>query len=263
MGTRMLLLLFVGGILALCAEQSTLSAQIYCETFSSSTAGWTNSGQLAMAYSNGALMGRFAAQFIPVPDTGALRATNTSSGGAFVGDYAGADIWLIGFSFMAADIVPSSCAIRLFGATNSFFRSFKSFVVQTGVWYRFAFPVTSAADGGWIGGSEEAFRSMITNVFGVQIELLRNNTNFQRYFVDDVFLDRVPEGFAGLGLPVPISWTYLQSNRLYYVQACAELTNEWQIVDSWVATNRTHTWWDPDSTNLAQRFYRLSTPVGY
>jgi hypothetical protein len=251
------------GVVALFVAQHAKGAGIYRETFSEGMAGWTNSGQLSVAYSNGALVGRFAAQAIPAPDTGALRATNTSSGGAFVGNYRDAGIWLIGLSFMAADIIPSSCALRLVGVTNSFFRSFKSYIVQTGVWYRFAFPVTSVAEGGWVGGSEALFQSVITNVLGVQIELLRNGTEAQRYFVDDVFLDRVPEGFIEATSHVPITWSYLQSNRLYYVQTCAHLTDEWETADSWVATNRTHTWTDAAATNFMQRFYRLSTPQGY
>lgn len=248
-------------LLALLHAVRAYGAHWTTETFSADSAGWVGSGLLAVAYTNGMLVGRFAQQSIPMPDTGAFLATNVSSGGAFVGNYVEGDIWLIGFSFMAADVLPSSCALRWYGATNSFFRGVSAYMTQTGVWYRFAFPLTSKTSGGWVGGSEESFIAALTNVVGVQVELLRNGTGLQRYYLDDVFLDRLPAG--SIDISMETTWAYLRSNGVYTVYAAPEPGAEWEAIATWSATNRMHSWKDPAATNWAQRVYRLAMPFSY
>lgn len=236
---------------SLCAR----GAGVHTETFSSGRMGWTNTGTWVTAGTNNALRGQFGSQSIPSPESGSWAATNTSSGGAFVGDYDAAGIRLVGFSFMAQDVLPSSALIRWHGPSGSFFRSFLPYVTATGAWCRVAFSLADKAAGGWVGGTEEAFQTGLTNVQWVEIQVTRAGTAAQRYFLDEVFLDGLPEGTRiRFG---EVSWTPLRTNVAYGVEVAEDPGGAWTEADSFSATNREQVWLDAEATNEERRVYRL------
>ena len=234
------------------------AAEIHLESFAADSAGWTNSGALTVGATNGFLLGRFAAQTIPAPGTGAFVATNGSSGGAFVGDYPAAGIQLIGFAFMAQDVLPSSAILRWHGPTSSYFRSFAASILQTGVWYRLAFPMESRAAGRWQGGGEELFALDRADVKSVEIQVSRSGTTAQRYGVDDVFVDVLPTGSIGpAASDVHLFWTALQAGTVYAVETAAQPGGPWTETARLAATDRVQEWSDPDASAASNRLYRL------
>lgn len=244
----------VGLALALTAAGAQ-AASIKTESFTGGRMGWTNTGTWVTAGTNNALRGQFGPQGIPIPENGGWVATNTSSGAAFVGDYTAAGIQLIGFSFKAENVLPSSALIRWYGPTSSYFRSFTSHVLATGVWYRLAFALTDKETSGWVGGGSEGFALGLTNVQWIEIQVSRSATNVQRYLVDDVFVDGLPEGVSlALGQVV---WSTLRTNVGYTVEAAEDPKGTWAEAGSFSATNRTQSWVDPEATNEGRRVYRL------
>ena len=235
------------------------AASAHVETFSSGTAGWSQAGSLQLAATNQSLRGLFVAQGVPMPEIGSFVATNVSSGGAFTGDYDAAGIRLIGFSFMAQNVLPSAALLRWQGPTSSFFRSFASVVTTTGVWYRFAFSLASKDAGKWVGGSDIAFAESMLAVQGLEIQLTRAGMAAQRYYVDDVFVDALPWGSVGTASPtggLPVVWSSLRPNVAYVVQTAEQPSNSWNYAGNFVATNTTQAWPDFTATNH-QRVYRL------
>ncbi len=237
---------------SLCAR----GAGVHTETFSGGRMGWTNVGSWVTAGTNNALRGQFGSQTFPVPETGSFVATNASSGGAFTGDYGAAGIQLIGFEFMAQDVLPSSALIRWHGASASYFRSFLSYVTETGVWYRLAVTLSDKDAGGWVGGTEEAFQAGLTNVQWVEISITRSGTAAQRYYMDEVFVDGLPEGTRiRFG---EATWSPLRTNVAYAVEAAADPKGPWAEAGSFSATNRAQEWRDEGATNEERRVYRLN-----
>ena len=231
------------------------AAAAHTETFASSVAGWTNAGSLQLGVTNQTLRGFFAAQGVPMPETGSYVATNTSSSGAFTGDYDAAGIRLIGFSFMAQDVLPSAALLRWQTSTSSFFRSFASHVATTGVWYRLAFSLTSKEAGNWVGGSSPAFNEGLQAVKGLEIQLTRAGMAAQRYYVDDVFVDSLPLGMVDSTGGMQVRWSSLRTNVAYVVEAADDPRAQWDAIDGFVATETTQLW--PDLTATNRRVYRL------
>lgn len=234
------------------------AAFVHEETFAGGQSGWTNSGSLTTGATNGLLRGRFAAQTIPTPGTGAFVAANGSSAGAFIGDYHAAGIHLVGFSFMAQDVLPSAALLRWQGPTSSYFRSFAAYVVATGVWYRLAFSLESKEAGGWTGGGEEAFRADLADVQRIEIQLSRSGMAAQRFQIDDVFVDELPAGLiAPAADGVHILWSALQPGATYAVDVAGQPTKPWIETGLFAATNRVQEWIDPDADSAEGRIYRL------
>ncbi len=234
------------------------AAAAHTETFASDVAGWTNAGSLQLGVTNQTLRGLFAAQGVPIPESGSFVATNLSSSGAFTGDYDAAGIRLIGFSFMAQNTLPSAALLRWQGPTSSFFRSFAATVATTGVWYHFAFTLANKDAGKWAGGSTAAFDESLRAVQGLEIQLTRAGMAAQRYYVDDVFVDALPWGSVGTASPtggMPVVWSSLRTNVAYVVQAADQPSSSWHDAGTFVATTSTQSWLDFTATN--RRVYRL------
>lgn len=244
-------------LLMLVSHRIGWAAAIHTETFASGTAGWTKAGTWQIVATNQALQGTFTKQPVPFPETGAFVATSLASGGAFTGDYDTAGIQLVGFSFMAQDVVPSAALLRWSNPTSSFFRSFASAVTQTGVWYRFAFSLRSKDAGQWVGGTAAAFNDGLLDVKTLEIQLTRAGMAAQRYHIDDVFTDTLPVGALAGMKPLRVNWSSLRSTVGYVVEAADDPNSSWNMIDSFVATDSTHTWHDGTVTNVNQRIYRL------
>lgn len=241
-----------------CLFPCAFAASTHTATFSSGAEGWTNSGSLQIAAASQALRGHFSAQGFPIPETGSLVATNTSSGGAFTGDYPDAGISLIGFSFMAEDVLPSTALLRWHGPTSSFFRSFAADVTTTGVWYQFAFSLRSKNAGSWVGGSSSQFDDSLLDVGWLEIQLTRSGMAVQRYYVDDVFVDGLPTGWVlSTTGGMQVLWSSLRTNVAYTVESADEPTTSWDEAGNFVAINETHIWSDVEATNNHRQVYRL------
>lgn len=239
------------------ASPCAWAATVHTETFAGGLAGWTNAGAMPLAISNQALRGRFAAQGIPVPETGTFVATNTSSGGAFTGDYNAAEIQLIGFSFMAQNTVPSTALLRWLGPTSSYFQSFGSHVVATGVWYKMAFSLAAGAAGQWSGGAADEFADALADVRGLEIHVTRAGMDAQNYFIDDVFLDALPVGNPNTTDGKQVAWSQLRSNVVYVVESAETAAGPWEYLDEFMAVGRSLVWQDGTSSNINRRVYRL------
>jgi hypothetical protein len=165
-------------------------AQVYNETFNSGSAGWTNRGPALFTAADGAIRIDFPIQSVPTPDFGALVASNTASSGFFVGDYPAANIKWVGFRFRADQVLPSALTIRWIGGTSSYFRGFTSLVTETGVWYSCAVSLAGIEEGDWIGNTNEnVFQNGLQSVRQLEVQVLRNGTEWQSYYVDDFFID--------------------------------------------------------------------------
>ncbi len=250
---------FVLAVAGLILAVSAPAATLHTESFDTGEAGWTGTNRLVVESTDGVLLGRFPDQSVPMPESGSFLATATASAGAFVGDYTGGGIQLIGFSFLAEDVPPSSALLRWSSSTSSFFRSFASYVAETGVWHRIAISLHSRDAGQWVGGTTPAFEDSLRDVQRVEIQLARAGMAAQRYRIDDVFIDVLPAG-AGITGDGTLMWSRLRTNVAYVVQAAVDPTQAWEDVDAFVATDRMQAWVDPASTNERQKVYRLMTP---
>ena len=230
-------------------------AAAHTETFASGGAGWTHAGSLQLGVTNQTLRGLFAAQGVPMPESGSFVATNVSSGGAFTGDYDAAGIRLIGFSFMAQNTLPSAALLRWQGPTSSFFRSFAAMVATTGVWYHFAFTLANKDAGKWVGGSAQTFDEGLQAVQGLEIQLTRAGMAAQRYYVDDVYVDSLPSGAVDSTGGMPVQWSSLRTNVASVVEAADHPLAPWHALGGFVATATTQSW--PDLTATNRRVYRL------
>lgn len=235
------------------------AASRYTETFDSGAAGWSHAGSLAVTGEESGLRGQFAAQGFPFPESGSFVATNTASNGAFNGDYSAAGIQLIGFSFLAQDVLPSAALVRWSGPESSFFRSFADAIAQTGVWYRIAFSLQSQAAGRWVGGMEPAFEESLRDVRSLEIQITRAGMTAQRYRLEDVFVDALPAGTEVFG-DGAVVWSRLRADQAYVVEAVGDPTQAWEAVEGFAASNSTRIWLDPAPTHAPRRFYRLRFP---
>ena len=246
-----------GTIMAMCYWPFAWAAAVYTETYSDGLAGWTNVGSVQLTTTNHALRERFAAQSIPVPETGSFVATNTSSAGAFTGDYVAAGVQLIGFSFMAKEVLPSSALVRWIGPTSSYFQSFSSYVVATGIWYKMAFSLANGAAGQWSGGAVEGYADALLDVRGLEIQVTRAGMGAQSYYIDDVFTDALPVGSPNAADGKQVAWSQLRSNVVYVVESAETAVGPWEFLDDFIATGRSQIWQDEASSNITRRVYRL------
>lgn len=193
--------------------QCASAAVFYTETFSGTLSGWTDRdpGEMSVSYQSGfgnpagSAQGSFGTQVFPVPQTDAFRINSGSSGGNFVGNY-----WAIApgftgfrFDFYATNVLPSALSIRFSDGTNIFTGALSWQVLSTGSWYTVRVPLEY--DNGhvvWFGGTAAQFSNALSAVSFIDIEITRNGTGSQRYFVDNFSLvDEmlfVPEPTSGL-----------------------------------------------------------------
>ena len=192
--------LFVGAVLAASA------ASLYTEDFDPNNNGWVGRDSVATVNNNGGVGNpaasaqmNFALQGSPTPQTDAFYADGTASGGAFTGDYF-TDVptftsWV--FDFYADDVLPSDLLVRFGDGVNTFFRSVSSQVTSIDNWHQVTVSLSYA---GWFGGTITDFNNALAAVSFVDVQVTRNGTGSQNYFLDNF---QLLGGGGGGGSVVP------------------------------------------------------------
>lgn len=231
------------GILLALLPLHVFAASLATETFFDSTGGWQDRDAGKMSVTNalgggnpgGCMRGVFQFQMIPFPEDDAFIATGRLASANFIGDYESVDAWLLGFDFMASNIVPSDVQVRIHSGSNTIVKTFTTNAISTTkTWYSFKISLLSAELGGW-SGDTHVFSSILTNVTRVEFRITRNGENAQFYYVDNVFLDRVPDA-------VDISsanmiWLHMRNGAHYRFEATTNLNqSNWDLIDSFTAT---------------------------
>ena len=249
-----LLVFALGGIVARGADP-------FSEDFSTNDGGWRAVGMSGLSWTNQGLKGSFAAQGVPAPETGTFAAPTSAVPGHYVGDYPAARLGLVGFSFYAKQVKPSSMLLRLRNDSLVFFRDLDPSLIATGRWQHFAISLQTAGAGGWNGGTEAQFRQLVSNVARLELSVARSGTGAQEYLLDDFFvlplheavaMDRVSEQLLDM------QFSDLRSNVPYRVEAADELTGIWTQVGAWAPAGSTFTWTGTNADGVG-RAYRLVT----
>ena len=180
------------------------------ETFTGASNGWTDrdAGEMEVAYAGsvgnpaGSLGGTFADQGgFGFPEDDAFRATAAASSGAFTGNYwatvPGFTSWR--FDFLAADILPSALTVSFSDGVNTFTRGILDQVTLLGQWNQILVPLVSFS--GWLGASDAAFTSALGAVTQVDINVDRNGSGAQAFYVDNMRISNAavaPEPTTGM-----------------------------------------------------------------
>jgi len=244
----------------------TLAASLYTETFSDgNTAGWKNqpfgemfvTNVLAGGNPGGALVGTFFAEepFPPFDDV--FVATGLSQTANFVGDYTEVDAWVLGFDFLAANVAPSKLDVRLFAGTGTnqlvVLYTVGNTNTPVGVWRSYKLPLLAASLGDWKGDTNW-FSNILTNITKVEFQVTRSDTNAQSYYLDNIFLDRVPE--AVLMTDTNQLWLHMRNGAEYRYQAANELpAGSWTDLATFTASNAVYSVTVPATNDW--RFYRM------
>lgn len=259
-GNRGTLLLVA--LLGLVVQTRASAAVRTNESFSSGMSSWRGGGSLVVtSLVSGMLRGQFASQTIPTPDSGSFVCTNISSGGSFTGNYAAAQIGLIGFSFMAQQVLPSEFVVRLYGPSGSFFRSLTNRLTSVGVWHHFLISLQDREQGGWNGGDEEAFQTALSDVRWLQIYVQRNGEQLQQFFLDDVFLASAPRAAAHNAeneTTLQITWNNLLTGVVYRVESTPQDFGSWTVEAAFTASSASVISSIPVNTNIPASSFRLS-----
>jgi hypothetical protein len=148
----------------------------------------------------GSLHGSFADQGAPFAETDAMRVNGTSSGGAFAGNYYttysgfAPDSATFSFSFYSDDVLPSDLRIRIGSGADLFSRSILSQATVLNGWQTISI---NLAYSGWLGGTEATYSNIFTAISFVDIQITRNGTSAQNFYLDNFSLngnDPVPPG---------------------------------------------------------------------
>lgn len=214
-------------LITMLTASAAFGAVVYTENFTGGANGWgdRDSGEMTVSHqasvgvpASAAMQGSFASQGVNIPQTDAFR---ISSGADFVGNYTtkGNGLTQIQFDLYADDIVPSDLFIRLIDGSNTFSYQFNlgSFAINT--WTTFSINLTWSA--GWSGLSEGAFNTALTSVDALEIQLTRNNTGAQLYYLDNITTLDTDLGGGGGGSAVPEPGTgllFLGFATLLYVR---------------------------------------------
>ncbi len=145
---------------------------------------------------SGAMQGVFDAQlFFPIPQTDSFV---IDSGANFLGSYAG----LTGFTFdlFADTVLPSDLAIRLWSGGDVFFYAMSLNAMPLNDWTTFTVPLNYAS--GWQADGEVAFNQALANVTQVEVQLTRNGTSEQYFYLDNFGTLNTPFE-AGSAVPEP------------------------------------------------------------
>lgn len=164
----------------------------YVETFGGTSASeWGGRGSASVQTNGGMLEACFEQQtMVPMPETGAMVATNTASGGAFSGNYTAAGLDEIGFRFLAADVKPSGAILRIFGRERAYVKALDLSELTTGEWKPYRVSLEGLAEGGWNGGgaTEAEFQEDLRDVQWLEVQVTRRGAEAQRYCLDDFSL---------------------------------------------------------------------------
>jgi hypothetical protein len=234
----------------------------YSEPFNSSLSGWTNNGAVAWTAGSAAVSATFPVFAGPV--SAVLMAGAGASGGALVGDFDAAGILLMGFSFRADHIKPSSLLLQWRCGTNAVFRELKDLILVTGAWHRLVFSLASPAAGGWVTSLDDAaFVDMQTNVTSISVLVEGQSlSSTVRYWLDDFFIagaqsaSRLQATTNGYG---DLTWVDVQSNFTYRLEFAAEPGGVWSNMGLTTATS-SNLVSNVALSNALQGVYRLVLP---
>lgn len=190
------------------------AAVVYLEDFSSGANGWgdRDSGKIAVSHelsvgspAHAAMQGEFASQGFPIPQTDAF---SISSGVNFVGDYTsyGNGLTQIAFDLYSENLLPSDLFIRLISGANTFTYQFNLSGSPVDSWNTYSVNLTWGS--GWSGIGQAAFNSALTSVSALEIQLTRNGTGAQAYYLGNIQtldgdLPPGPGGGGGDAVPEP------------------------------------------------------------
>lgn len=267
MGRGILRYMAAASLAAACS--SAMAASIYTESFNVAPEGWQDrdAGKMAVSWQSsgghpgGCLRGSFSKQAYPLPQNDGFTATGTLASAAFTGDYRAAGIWLVGFDFMAADAIPAVAEVRLYSGNSYASRFFHTAVTSTGVWHSFRFPLYAAQADGWIVPSP-GLTQVMSNISRVEFVINRANDAAQAVYVDNIFVDALPES-DGLsiapGQGPRMVWQNVRAGDVYRIEATAELAPpQWQVI--MVATAQTAVIEMDFDQNEQHQFFRLVAP---
>ena len=196
-------------IVLLGAVHAAPAAVVYTELFTAGANGWgdRDAGEMSVSHqasvgspASAAMQGQFSASVLPMTD-----AFRIASGSDFVGNYTtyGNGLTSIAFDLYADNVVPSDLFLRLVDGSNiySYQLSLGSFSVDT--WTTFSVELDYTY--GWLGpGGATGFNTALTSVDALEIQLTRNGSSSQLYYLDNVqTLDDPLSGGGGDGSAVP------------------------------------------------------------
>lgn len=179
-------------IFCIFAAWTARAAVVYVEDFSSGANGWgdRDPGEMTVTHESSvgspaysAMQGSFSAQGFPIPQTDAFR---IDGGGNFVGNYnaIGNGLTQISFDLYAEDILPSDLFIRLISGGDVFSFQFNLSGVSVDSWRTYT--VNLDWSYGWNGLSQAAFNSALSSVSALEIELTRNSSGSQLYYLTNL-----------------------------------------------------------------------------
>ena len=225
------------------------AGELPTETFSHANAGWQDRDPGKMIVSQltsggnpgGCLRLVFPAQSVAFPDTDAAVATGQMASAQFTGDYLGAEAMMLGFDFKADHVLPSSLWIKLYSSSNVIYRDVTSHLNVLNAWQPIRVSILSSDLGGWL-GDVDAFFDVVRDVVRVEFQLTRQSEITQMYYLDNIFLDRLPEA-----TPVApdedgawgLTWRNLRVGDAYRVEAAGDLASPvWRSLGSFTAADQ-------------------------
>ena len=172
-------------------------AVLYQEEFNVNAAGWgdRDAGEMAVSYdgTNDRMAGSFGASFLSMSD-----AFRISTGANFMGNYVTPGLTQISFDLLAANILPSDLFIRIFSGTELFTYQFNPVSLSD------TYVVNLVWNAGWNGENEAAFNAALTSVTALEIQIARNGSGAQSYYLDNVqTLNTVLGGGGDSAIPEP------------------------------------------------------------
>ncbi len=229
---------------------STHAAQLYTEKFDDSLAGWTYSGSnsnLTLAHSptngvngSGAMSIAFGGLPFgqpPTPVDDYILAEGLGSTGNFTGNYVAADAYILGFDFFASNTNPAIFRVWLRSSTNALFLNLTTQVPTANQWYALRRVLPLNAIGNWVDVTAQR-ESVITHVTSLEFSVRQNGGAAQTYYIDNIFLDRLPASTSVD--PSTVTWSYLRTGEVYQVDIATNLAISpvvWTPLTNFIATN--------------------------
>lgn len=187
---------------------SSHAAVMVVEDFQSDPNWLSRDGEMAVAWNDsvgnlaGSLQGFFSDQIVPFPEIDAFHVDYSVSGGPWVGDFYSLypSNTQLTFDFMASDILPASLVIQISDGVNTFIRNLLPQVGGLGGFNSITIPL--AYDASWLGGSALQFSNVLGSVSFIDLQLARNTSIAQTYFVDNFAINNdalpTPPGSAAV-----------------------------------------------------------------
>lgn len=167
------------------------------ETFDVNSAGWLDRDPAEMTVGfaagfgnpSGSLQGTFASQGSPSFESDAFRVTSAGSGGDFSGNLylSYTNFSTVEFAFYAEDILPTTFIIRIGDGTNTFLYNLNPQLASAATWTTVSVSLAYLAS--WLGGSATQFSNLFTSVAFMGVQVGRNGTGVQDYFLDNFTLN--------------------------------------------------------------------------